>query len=48
MSIIEKSMHINSQSLAPDIVNGILEYLKTELFEKRTVGELISGYEGKY
>ena len=48
MSIIERSMHINSQELAPDIVNSVLELLNTELFEKRTVGELISGYKGDF
>jgi hypothetical protein len=46
MSIIERSMHINSNVLAPDIINGVLRFLNTELFEKRTVGELVSGYKG--
>jgi len=45
MSIIERSMHINSNVLAPDIINEVLKGFKTELFEKRTVGELVSGYK---
>ena len=45
MSIIERSMHINSNVLAPDIINEVLKSFKTELFEKRTVGELVSGYK---
>ena len=43
--MIETSMHSNSKTIVPEMVNLILTGFKSKLFVTKTAGELISGYK---